>query len=206
METTNSLTNTTFAQDSFLELVKKTRTYRRFDESKKVSQEQLKQLVTYASYTPSGANKMPLKYIISTNEKTNETIFANVGWAAYLADWAGPVQGEKPTGYIIMLRDTEISKATATDEGIQAQTIMLGATAMGLGGCIMGNVKRAELSQALSLDKRYEIALVLALGYPTEKVVIEKMGEDGDIKYYHDENNVNHVPKRSIEETLLSVI
>ena len=190
----------------FLELVKKTRTYRRFDEKKKVTAEQLKTLVTYASFTPSGANKMPLKYIISTSDKTNEAIFACLGWAAYLSDWEGPEAGEKPTGYIVMLRDTEISKATATDEGIQAEAIMLGASDMGLGGCIMGNVKRAELAKALGIKERYEIALVLALGYPTEKVVIEKMGEDGDIKYYHDENNVNHVPKRSVDELLLEVL
>ena len=190
----------------FLELVKKTRTYRRFDESKHITEEQLKTLVTYASFTPSGANKMPLKYIISTSSKTNEAIFSCVGWAAYLSDWTGPETGEKPTGYIVMLRDTEISKATATDEGIQAEAIMLGATEMGLGGCIMGNVKRAELAKALGIKERYEIALVLALGYPTEKVVIEKMGADGDIKYWHDENNVNHVPKRSVDEILLEVL
>ena len=187
----------------FLDIVKRTRTYRRFDESKKVSAEELKSLIEFASFTPSGANKMPLKYIISTSAQMNEKIFSCVGWAAYLPDWAGPAAGEKPTGYIVMLRDTSISTQTATDEGIQAEAIMLGATTMGLGGCIMGNVKREELSKFLSLDSRYEIALVLALGYPTEKVIIEKVGTDGNIKYYHDSENVNHVPKRTVDELLL---
>ena len=186
----------------FLSLVKKTRTYRRFDESKKVTNEQLFSLLEYASFTPSAANKMPLKYIASTSSETNAAIFACVGWAGYLSDWDGPCDGEKPTGYLVMLRDTELSQQSATDEGIQAETIMLGAAAMGLGGCIMGNVKRGELRMALSIDERYEIALVLALGYPTERVVIERV-KDGDVKYWHDAENVNHVPKRTAREMLL---
>ncbi|MCR5605219.1 MAG: nitroreductase family protein [Treponema sp.] len=187
----------------FLELVKKSRTYRRFDESKKLSKEQLETLVEYACFTPSGANKMPLKYITVTDEKVKSIIFKNVGWAAYLPDWDGPKDGEKPTGYIIMLRDTDISKNTATDEGIQAQTIMLGAANIGLGGCIMGNIKRPELAKELGIDEKYEIALVLALGVPCEKVVIEPMDSEGNIKYWHDENNVNHVPKRALPELLI---
>lgn len=190
----------------FLELVKKTRTYRRFDQSKKVDESKLRKLVEYASFTPSPANKMPLKYILSTEEGTNEKIFATLGWAGYLPDWQGPVEGEKPTAYLVMLRDNEISKQSATDEGIQAQAIMLGATDMGLGGCIMANIKRNELREALGINERFDIALVLALGYPTERVVIERVGEDGDIKYYHDEENKNHVPKRSVDELIVKEI
>lgn len=188
---------------NYEEILTKTRSYRRFYEDKKVTNEQLATLVRYASLTPSGGNKMPLKYITCTEPATNDTIFAHVGWAAYLPDWNGPESGEKPTGYIIMLRDTSISKATATDEGIQALAIMAGATTMGLGGCIMGNVKRSELAAALHLDARYEIALVLALGYPKENVIMEPMKADGDVKYWHEADGSHHVPKRSAEELLI---
>lgn len=190
----------------FLELVKKTRTYRRFDQSRKVDEAKLKKLVEYASFTPSPANKMPLKYILSTEEEANEKIFATLGWAGYLPDWQGPAEGEKPTAYLVMLRDNEIAKQSATDEGIQAEAIMLGATQMGLGGCIMANIKRNELREALGINERFDIALVLALGYPTERVVIESVKEDGDIKYWHDEENKNHVPKRSAEELIVKEI
>ena len=190
----------------FLELVKKTRTYRRFDQSRKVDEAKLKKLVEYASFTPSPANKMPLKYILSTNSAKNEKIFATLGWAGYLPDWQGPAEGEKPTAYLVMLRDNEISKQSATDEGIQAEAIMLGATQMGLGGCIMANIKRNELRESLGISERFDIALVLALGYPTERVVIESVKEDGDIKYWHDEENKNHVPKRSAEELIVKEI
>ncbi len=190
----------------FLELVKKTRTYRRFDQSRKVDEAKLRKLVEYASFTPSPANKMPLKYILSTDSATNEKIFATLGWAGYLPDWQGPAEGEKPTAYLVMLRDNEIAKQSATDEGIQSEAIMLGATQMGLGGCIMANIKRNELREALGISERFDIALVLALGYPTERVVIESVKEDGDIKYWHDKENKNHVPKRSVDELIVKEI
>ncbi len=146
---------------------------------------------------------MPLKYITVTNPQTNAAIFDCVGWAAYLPDWNGPSEGEKPAAYIVMLRDTSLSKATATDEGIQALAIMLAATEQGLGGCIMGNVQREKLTAALDITAPYEVALVLALGVPKEEVVIEKVPADGNIKYWHDENGIHHVPKRTQEEILV---
>ena len=191
---------------NYEEILTKTRSYRRFYEDKKVTAEQLATLVRYASLTPSGGNKMPLKYIASTDAATNEAIFAAVGWAAYLPDWNGPEAGERPTAYLVMLRDTSIAKNTATDEGIQSMAIMAGATEMGLGGCIMGNVQRATLATVLGVAAPYEIALVLALGYPKEQVVMEPMQADGSVKYWHAADGSHHVPKRSAEELLLRTL
>jgi hypothetical protein len=46
--------------------------------------------------------------------------------------------------------------------------------------------------------------LVLALGEPAETVVIDEVGEDGDIKYWRDDDDVHHVPKRSLDELIVS--
>ena len=124
--------------------------------------------------------------------------------AGYLKDWPGPQKGERPAAYIIMLRDLQIAKESAHDEGIAAQTILLGAAESGYGGCILGNIDRAALMQELCLDsKRYYIALVLALGRVKENVVLEPLSEKGDIRYYRDESQIHHVPKRSLEEVIL---
>jgi hypothetical protein len=75
----------------------------------------------------------------------------------------------------------------------------------GFGGCIIGSVLREELATLLNVTEQYQIIQVIALGKPKEKVVIEPMGSDGDIKYWRDKNQVHHVPKRALEDIILKV-
>ncbi len=185
------------------ELIVRNRSYRRFDESVKVEMETLHELVELARLSASAANKQPLKYILSCDPDTNGSIFPHTRWAGYLADWPGPAEGERPTAYIVILGDTTISKSFGCDHGIAAQSIMLGATERGLGGCMIGAIDRPALREALSIPDRYEILLILALGKPAEKVVLEDVGADGDIRYYRDEQDVHHVPKRTLDELIV---
>jgi nitroreductase len=102
-----------------------------------------------------------------------------------------------------MLGDTTISKSFGCDHGIAAQSIMLGAAELGLGGCMIGSIRRADLVQALDIPARFEVLLILALGKPKEVVVLDPIGPDGSIKYWRDEQKVHHVPKRSIEDVII---
>jgi nitroreductase len=185
------------------DLVRQNRSYRRFHEDVPVRIETLRALVNLARMSASGANKQPLKYILSSDRETNARIFPHTRWAGYLKDWDGPAEGERPAAYIVILGDTEISKSFGCDHGIAAQSIMLGAAERGLGGCIIGSIDKDRLRQTLDIPERYEILLVLTLGKPKETVVLEEVGPDGDIKYYRDEEAVHHVPKRSLEELVL---
>jgi len=185
------------------ELVRKNRSYRRFEESFAISRQTLLDLVDLARLSASGANRQPLKYILSSDPETNARVFAHLAWAGYLADWPGPGEGERPSAYIIILVDTEVSKSAGVDHGIAAQSILLGATEKGLGGCIIASVQRQALGQTLNIDPHYEILLVLALGKPVEQVFVEPVGDDGDIRYWRDEAGGHHVPKRSLEEIVV---
>lgn len=185
------------------ELIRRNRSYRRFHQDVPVSAEILRDLVNLARLSASGANLQPLKYILSSDPETNARIFPHTRWAGYLKDWAGPDEGERPAAYIIILGDTEIRSSFGCDHGITAQSIMLGATEHGLGGCILGALDRSALREAMDIPERYDILLALALGKPKETVVLEEIGPDGDVKYYRDESGVHHVPKRSLEELIL---
>jgi nitroreductase len=185
------------------DLVRKTRSYRRFFEDHTVSLETLKSLVELARLSASAANRQPLKYILSNEKERNTIIFPKLAWAAYLKDWAGPEEGERPSAYIIVLGDKEISESFGCDHGIASQNILLGATHMGLGGCMVGSVDRKRLREELQVPDRFEILHVIALGKPKEQVVIETMEPDGDIKYWRDESGIHHVPKRPLEEIIL---
>jgi nitroreductase len=80
---------------------------------------------------------------------------------------------------------------------------MLGAAEKGLGGCLIGSVNRPALRESLAIAEKYEIPLVIALGKPAEKVVIEPLAADGDIKYWRDERSVHHVPKRALDDIII---
>lgn len=185
------------------DLVMKNRSYRRFDEDAPIAEQTLRELVDLARLTPSATNLQPLRYRLSCDRETNDRIFATLGWAGYLKDWPGPAAGERPTAYVVILGDTELTTNFWCDHGIVAQTILLGAVERGLGGCMIGNIRRDQLRQALNLPERYEIMLVLALGKPVEKVVIEDLPADGSIRYWRDEHRVHHVPKRALRELIV---
>lgn len=187
------------------DLVEKNRSYRRFYEDIKIEESTLKELVDLARLSSSGANLQPLKYIISSSEEKNKLIFPNLRWAGYLKDWNGPSEGERPAGYIIMLLDKEISKNPMWDHGIACQSILLGATEKGLGGCMFGSVERDALRTALNIPEKYEILLAIALGKPKEEVVLEDLNTSKDIKYWRDDTQVHHVPKRRLEDMILDL-
>lgn len=186
------------------DLVVMNRSYRRFHEEVDIKLETLKELVDLARLSASAMNAQPLKYILSCGRQINSLIFPHLTLGAYLKDWSGPREGERPAAYIIVLGDTVISPFLAYDAGIAAQSILLGATEKGLGGCIIASIDREELRKALDISLRYEILLVLVLGKPKERVVIETVGPNGETKYWRDAESVHHVPKRPLDDIIIA--
>lgn len=185
-------------------LVLATRSVRRFREEQEVSMQTLEELVDLARHTASAGNFQPLKYVLCTDPAANTLIFETLGWAPHLKDWRGPIQGERPAAYIVMLGDTVLAKEFAFDAGIAAQTILLGATERGLAGCMIGTVNHKRLSAALALPEGLEIVLVLALGVAAETVVIDELVPGGDSRYWRDEQGVHHVSKRGLSELIIA--
>ena len=188
----------------FRDIVKANRSYRRFWENEQISIETLQTLVDYARLVPSGANKQALRYYISCQKDLNEKIFDTVAWAAYLKDWQGPIAGERPAGYIVIVQEESYKMSNNADLGIAAQTILLGATEIGLGGCMIANIRKQALRKVLNMPESSEILLVIALGKPKETVVIDEIAINGDIKYWRDDKQVHHVPKHKLEDILMN--
>ena len=83
---------------------------------------------------------------------------------------------------------------------------MLAAVEAGFGGCMLHAFNKAGVSQALGLEgEGVEPLMVLALGRPAEKVVLEPLSAspDGSTNYWRDAESVHHVPKRSLEDVLI---
>jgi len=185
------------------DLIKNTRSYRRFHQEVAIELETLRELVDLARLSAAAGNLQPLKYMLSNDPERNGKIFQYLAWAGYLKDWPGPSEGERPAAYIIVLGDTGITKSFGCDHGIACQNILLGAVEKGLGGCIIGSINREKLRKDLKIPEHLEILLVVALGKPKETVVLETVGADGDIKYWRDSDGIHHVPKRSLEDIIV---
>lgn len=186
------------------DLVLQCRSYRRFDGSAAVSDKELRELVDSARLTASAANAQPLRFRIVNTPELCAQVFPTIRWAAALKDWEGPDEWERPSAYIVIACDLSVGKNKQWDEGIAAQTILLGAVEKGLGGCMIGSFHKGDLAETLGIDQeKYSIELVIALGKPIEKVVLVPVGPDGSTTYYRDEAGVHYVPKRALEDVLI---
>ncbi|MDT8400251.1 MAG: nitroreductase family protein [Bacteroidales bacterium] len=183
------------------DIVRRNRSYRRFYQNERINREELVSLVNLARLSASGQNKQALKFLIVNDPEACDRVFPSTMWAGYLEDWDGPQKGEQPAAYIIILGDTGLSNSFGVDHGIAAQSILLGAAEKGYGGCMIGSIKKAKLRHDLEIPGKYEILLILALGKPKEKVVIDEVTDD-DIKYWRDDKDVHHVPKRSLDDLI----
>jgi len=72
-------------------------------------------------------------------------------------------------------------------------------------GVVIGAVDRSELRSRLEIPERYDILHVVAIGRPGEEVRIEKVTEEGDIRYWRDDKGVHHVPKRNLDDIIVDV-
>lgn len=187
------------------DLVIRNRTCRRFHQERPVSLDTLKELVDLARLAPSGYNRQGLKYILFNQPEWTDRINDCLTWAGYIKGWKSPPEGEKPSAFIVMVRDVGLGPMLAQDQGFAAMCILLGAVGRGLGGCFLIAVDKTRLRAVLDLGDGYEIEAVVAIGHPKEQIVLEEMGADGDVRYWRDEQGVHHVPKRSLADIILTI-
>ncbi len=186
------------------DIVKQTRSYRSFDESRRISREELTELVDSARLTASTRNMQPLKYRLVHTPDECDTMLSLTGWAAGLKGTKLPPDGHAPTAYIVICCDMRLVENHVPflrDTGIAAQTIMLSATELGLGGCMIGSFNAERVSEALSIPQDVKPMLVLGLGKPDENVVLVE-SENGNTAYWRDEN-AHYTPKRKLEDVIL---
>ncbi|RLD43375.1 MAG: nitroreductase [Bacteroidetes bacterium] len=183
-------------------LVLKNRSYRKFHADKKVSESKLRALIDLVRQTASSKNRQPLKYLLLTEQQDTDFVFQQLKWAWYLKEWNGPTVSERPPAYILMLLDTKLNDHAEIDAGIAAQTILLGAVEQEMGGCIIRTVNHFEVKRYFKLEEDLKIILVIALGFPNQKVQLTRLPENQNVAYFEKEDT-HFVPKRSLEEIIV---
>ncbi|WP_419174928.1 nitroreductase family protein [Desulfosediminicola sp.] len=195
-------------KENFELLVKQTRTHRRFKQDQAITTNQLESLIKLARLSGSARNCQPWQYALVNDPALCDKIFPHLGWAGYLSEWKGPASGERPAAYILCLLNQNWLKGTDKeahfDLGIASQNMLLGATSQQLSGCRIGAFS-PKLADLFTLPDHLKLELVIALGAPAENVVLEEMASPDQVKYWRDENQVHHVPKRPISEIIVNV-
>ncbi len=189
------------------ELVKANRSYRGYDESRAVTREELLELVDCARLTASTVNLQPLRYYLAYEKETVARIQKLTKWAKGLPELELPHPGKYPPAFIVICQDTRVWDNTARfqrDVGIAAQTMLLAASEMGLGGCMIGSFQAGRISRELELAEYLVPLLVVAIGKPAEQVVLTEIGSAESTAYYRDENDVHYVPKRRLEDIVVN--
>ena len=188
-----------------IDLIRANRSYRGYDRGRKVSREELLKLVEAARLCPSSVNAQPLKYRLACEERDVAAVQAHTNWAKGLPELTLPHPGKEPAAFIVICQDMSIDDNLARfqrDVGIVAQTMLLTAVEMGLGGCMIGSFNAGGIHSALGLDESIRPMLVVAVGKPDEEVILTD-AVDGKTGYYRDDKDRHYVPKRPLEELVL---
>ena len=188
------------------ELVKKSRSYRGYDETRRISREELLELVDCARFAPSSVNRQPFQYLLAYEQADLDKIQPLTGWARALPQMKLPHPGKCPTAFIVICQNTEWDpdlNRYLRDVGIVAQTMLLAAAEMDLGGIMIGNFSPERLSAALELPKHIIPMLIVAFGKPDEQIVLTEPESGDSLKYYRDERDVHYVPKRKLKDIIL---
>ena len=183
------------------ELLEQTRSYRRFYNERALTEQDILALAEAVRLSPSAANRQRIRIAAVTDRAECDAVFSTLSFAAYLKDWQGPAECERPAAYVVVMSESELDTNLALDAGLCMEAMLLTARERGIGGCIFRSFKQSTLSAILGRDGYTPIA-VIALGYPSETVEITSV-KDGDIRYYRDENDVHMVPKYSAEEYVI---
>lgn len=192
---------------SIRELAERSRSYRGYDRTRRISREELLEMVDITRFCPTSINGQVLKYYVTGDEEMVSRIHPLTGWAMALKEVHLPFPGKEPVAFILICLDRSLmlnGVEYLRDVGAAAQTILLAAVEKGLGGIMLGSFNRKKIAELLELPENLEPNLLLALGKPDENIVLTDIGEDGSIKYYRSEDLQTHyVPKRKLEDILI---
>ncbi|MDD5823275.1 MAG: nitroreductase family protein [Firmicutes bacterium] len=189
------------------DLVKANRSCRGYDRSRKVTREELLEMVDTARFTAAGVNQQPYKFYLIYEEEEAALMNTLVKFGANLPELGLPFPGTEPPAFILICHDAEVFENVERfrlDVGIMAQTITLAATEMGLIGCMIGNYNKDKVKEALGLDDRFTVELIISIGKNAEDIRLCDLEEGQSHKYYRDDNGVHWVPKRKLEDIVIN--
>ena len=180
-------------------LLRRNRSYRGYDTSFEVRADQLRRIIETATLCPSARNQQVLRFRpVLRNE--SDKVLKHIRLGGALPELHLPFPGTEPQAFIVICSTVEESKYVDIDLGIVAQTMLLQATELGLGGICIGAFDHAEIKEALNLP--YEPVLVIAIGRPREHIELVECSEGDSLTYYR-KDGTHYVPKIRVDDLII---
>lgn len=180
-------------------LLKANRSYRGYDTKFEVRPDQLQRIMEVATFCPSARNQQVLRFRPVLKDEAAK-VLQHIRLGGALPELNLPFEGTEPNAFIVICSTVPDSHYVSVDLGIVAQSMLLQATEIGLGGICIGAFDHAAIKEALNLP--YEPLLVLAIGRPNERIEIVECNEGDSLTYYR-EGGVHYVPKININDLIL---
>lgn len=180
-------------------LLRRNRSYRGYDTSFEVRADQLRRIIETATLCPSARNQQVLRFRpVLRNE--SDKVLKHIRLGGALPELHLPFPGTEPQAFIVICSTVEESKYVDIDLGIVAQTMLLQATELGLGGICIGAFDHAEIKEVLNLP--YEPVLVIAFGRPAEHIELVECSECDSLTYYR-KDGIHYVPKIRVDDLII---
>lgn len=180
-------------------LLRRNRSYRGYDTKFEVRPDQLRRIIETATLCPSARNQQVLRFRpVLTDE--SDKVLKHIHLGGALPELHLPFPDTEPRAFVVICSVVEESKYVDIDLGIVAQTMLLQATELGLGGICIGAFDHKEIREELNLP--YEPLLVIAFGRPAEHIELVECGEGNNLTYYRN-NGIHYVPKIRVDELII---
>jgi nitroreductase len=168
----------------------------------------LEKCVDAARLAPTAANRQLCEHVIIDDRDLLLRVFGTIrtwmGENRPAGDWP---PGRRPMAYIVTLINSELENTTEVkrintmcDAGMAVENMALVACEYGLGSCVVRSYEEDELKELLNIPDKYEVGLMLALGYPDETIVVTDYTDSH--KLWVDSKGIRHVPKKRLADIL----
>ncbi|MBQ6862048.1 MAG: nitroreductase family protein [Alistipes sp.] len=181
-------------------LLRKNRSYRGYDPSFEVREDQLRRIVAVNTLIPSARNSQALRFRLVTRREAHK-VLPHIRLGGALPHLHLPYPGTQPEAFIVVMSAIEPDHYIYIDLGISAQSMLLQATEIGLNGIMIGACDKERLQEELQLP--YRPLLVIALGRGNEQIRLVEIGAEESHSYYRDEAGVHYVPKVRLEDLII---
>ena len=176
------------------------RSIRIYDKSYKVDLRQLKAMIAVNPKLGSAMNRQALRFHPVTAGPEAETVLSLIKMGAAVPDMKLPPEGREPEAFIIVCSTLPETAVIDIDLGISAQSMLLKAVEMGLGGIFIRNFNAKALKEALGLT--LQPLAVIAVGKPAETIRLVPAAP-GDSLAYSFRDGIHYVPKLQTEDLIV---